>query len=62
MINVEMITSKTSIAVDNKQIRKKIIFIRIENKLSSAYMKVITPFDHHIFPPIIKMRQLSIIS
>ena len=37
--NVKIIISKTSIVIDNKPIRKDMIFIRIGIKLSSSYLK-----------------------
>ena len=38
---------------------KNLTFIRIGNKSSISYLKVLTQYNHHILPPIIKMRQLS---
>ena len=40
--NVKITTSKTSIAVDNKQIRKNMTFIRIGTKSLSSYTKATT--------------------
>ena len=40
--NVEIVMSKTSIVIDDKVIRKNMIFIRIGNKSSSSYLKATT--------------------
>ena len=55
--NVEIIMFKTGTIIDDKLIRKNLIFIRIGNRSSSSYLKAITQYNHHIIPPIIKMRQ-----
>ena len=39
--------------------RRDMVFIRIGTELVSSYIKVNIQFNHHIFPPIIKMCQLS---
>ena len=57
--NVEFIMSKTGTVIDDRLIRKNLTFIRIGNRSSSSYLKAIIQYDHHILPPIIKMRQLS---
>ena len=57
--DVEISTSKLSIVIDNKNTRKTMTFIRIGTKSSSSYLKATTQYNHHILPPIIKMRQLS---
>ena len=59
--NVEMIMSKTGTIIDDIFIRKNLIFIRIGNRSSSSYLNTITQHTHHILPPIIKMRQLSLV-
>ena len=51
--------SKTGTVIDDKLTRKNLKFIRIGNRSSSSYLKVITQSNHHILPPIIKVRQLS---
>ena len=58
LINVEIITSKTSIGIDNKSIRKNITFIRIGTKLSSSYLKATTQYNHQVLPPFIQRRLL----
>ena len=50
---------KTGTVIDDTLIRKNLTFIRIGNRSSSSYLKAITQYNHHILPPIIKMRQLS---
>ena len=57
--NVKITMSKISIVVDNKSTRMNMIFIRIGTKSSYSYTKATTQLNHHILPPIIKMRQLS---
>ena len=59
MCDVEITTSKFSIVIDNKNTRKNMKYIRIGTKSSSSYLKTTTQYNHHIFPRIIKMRQLS---
>ena len=59
MISVKIYMYKTRIGVDNKPTRRNMIFIRTRTKLSSSFTKATTQFNHHILPPIIKMRQLS---
>ena len=56
---VEISASKLSIVIDNKNTRKNMTIIRIGTKSSSSYLKATTQYNHHILPPIIKMRQLS---
>ena len=51
--------SKTGTVIDDIFIRKNLIFIRIGNRSSSSYLKAIAQYNHHILPPIIKMRQLN---
>ena len=57
--NIEIIMSKTGTVIDDKLIRKNLACIRIVNRSSSSYLKVITQYNHHILPPIINIRQLS---
>ena len=57
--NVEIIMSKTGTVIDDRLIRKNQTFIRIGNRSSSSYLKAITQYNHHILPPIIKIRPLS---
>ena len=59
MCDIEISTSKFSVVIDNKNTRKNMTYIRIGTKSSSSYLKVTTQYNHHILPPIIKMRQLS---
>ena len=59
LINGEIIMCKTGTVIDDRMIRKNLAFIRIWDMSSSSYLKVITQYNHHIPPPIIKMRQLS---
>ena len=54
--DIEISTSKFSIVIDNKKIRKNMTFIRIGTKSSSSYLKATTQYNHRILPPIIKMR------
>ena len=56
--NVEIIMSKTGTIIDDKLIMKNLTFIGIGNRSSSSYLKAITQYNHYIFPPIIKLRQL----
>ena len=56
--DIEISTSKFSIIIDNKHIRKNITFIRIGTKSSSSYLET-TQYNHHILHPIIKVCQLS---
>ena len=57
--DVEMSTSKFSAVLDNENTRKNMTFIRIGTKSSSSYLRATTQYNHHILPPITKMRQLS---
>ena len=59
--NVEIIMSKIGTVIDDKLIRKNLTFIHIGNRSSSSYLNTITQHNHHILPPIIKMRQLSLV-
>jgi len=55
----EIYSSKSSVVIDNKNRRKNMTYIRIGNESSSSYLKATTQCNHHILPPIIKMRQLG---
>ena len=57
--DVEISTSKFSVVIDNKDTRKNMTYIRIGTKSSSSYLKATTQYNHHIPPPMIKIRQLS---
>ena len=48
-----------SIVIDNKLTRKDMIFLHIEVKSSSSYLKATSQYNHHILRLLIKMRQLS---
>ena len=57
--NIEIIMSKIGTVIDDKFIRKNLTFIHIGNRSLSSYLNTITQHNHHILPPIIKIRQLS---
>ena len=57
--DVEIYTSKFTIATGNKRKRKDMAFIRIGTKSSSSYLKVTTQYNHQVLPPLIKIRQLT---
>ena len=57
--NVNIIISNISIIVDNKLIRKSMVFIRIGTKSSSSYVKAAKQFNLRVLPLLITMRQLS---
>ena len=59
VINVEISISETSVAIDNKPTRKKMMFICIGTKSSSSYLKVTSQLNRHILPRIIKMCRFS---
>ena len=56
---VEIIKYKFSVVTNNKKSRSDMIFIRIGIWSNSSYNKATTQFNHHIIPPITKMRILS---
>ena len=56
--DVEIYTSKFTIATGIKRKRKDMAFIRIGTKSSSSYLKVTTQYNHQDLPPLIKIRQL----
>ena len=57
--NVEISMSKIRIVIDNKLIKKNMIYIRFGTKSLLSYPKPATQYSHQVLPPFIKMRQLT---